>query len=125
MVDREEQAADTAGFHHLDIQSFGENGDSSATDQLLVPCLRQHRLADRQQNDHHRDSNSEAEEQQDRPPRPVGDVAERQLSDHPSTTLPSRMWIFRRAASARSSSWVTTTRVVPSSLRRWNSEMIS
>src|SRR5450759_2253648 len=65
MSDREEETTDASRFHYLDIEPLREHGDGPAAYQLLVSRLRQHRFADREQHDHHRDAHAKAEEQKD------------------------------------------------------------
>src|SRR5205809_2734818 len=106
VIDREKESADATRLHYFDVEPFRQHRDRAAAHQLLVSRLRQHRFTNREQHDHHRHAHAEAKEKQDGSPRPISDVAEGELANHgwaaPSTILPSRMWIFRRPASARS-----------------------
>jgi hypothetical protein len=91
VIDRKEESADSARLHHLDVEALRQHCDRSAANELFVSGLGQHRLADREQDDHHRDPNAVTKEQQHRAPRPIRDVSKRELRDHAPTILPSRM----------------------------------
>ena len=82
VVDGEEQAAEPAGLHHLDVDAFRQHGHVAAAHELLVARLSEQRLADREQHDHHRDAKAVAEQQERRAPRAQHEVAEREELDH-------------------------------------------
>ena len=132
-LDGEEHPAESAGPHRLDVDSLGQHGDFTAADQRHVARLVEHRLADRQQHDHDAHADGEAEEKEERAHLLHQQMAKGERADHgraevrgtgravrgvpaavSATMRPSSMWITRPASAASRSSWVTTSRVVPS-----------
>ena len=80
--DREEQAAHAAGLHHLDVHPLGQHRHLPAANELLVTRLREHRLPDREQHDHHADAHRVAEQKKERAERTVSEIPQREERDH-------------------------------------------
>jgi hypothetical protein len=88
VIDGEEEASKSAGLHHLDVDPLGE--DRPATDESLVARLRQQRLTDGEENDHHGDTDPVPGQQERRAPGAMPEIPQGEESRHP-TTCPSRM----------------------------------
>ena len=81
-IDREEHPAQTAGPHRLDVDALRQHRHLSTADQRHVAGLVEHRLADREQHDHHAHADREAEQQEERAELPDPEVAERESEEH-------------------------------------------
>ena len=90
-IDGEEHAAEPAGPHRLDVDTLGEHGDLAAAHERDVAALVEHRLAHREQDDHHAHADGEAEQQEEGAELPDPEMAKGEGEQHQSRIIPSSM----------------------------------